>query len=81
MDNTCFYTCEIKNVEKHIKDLITNSAEIENIENMILGGRQPAEILQLFPHYHIEHITKLVENIAHYCWFSESTESKKGGKN
>ena len=50
--------------------VLEQAAETEHMENLIMGGADTAEILNLFPQYSTEDINKRFEIIAKNCWYS-----------
>ena len=54
----------MENVQAYI-----NAADAEHIENLVLSGMKPVEILAMHPHYEVEAIEKAVERVAKYMWY------------
>jgi len=52
-------------------DTAHKDAERENIDNLLLGGATPHDIMQKYPHFNGEEIKKRIKHIATYCWLSE----------
>jgi len=57
--DTYFDTCELK-----------KATELEHAEYLATAGADTAEILELFPHYDIEIIDKIIERVAWFCFIS-----------
>lgn len=47
------------------------SAEREHIENLVLGGAQLPQILEIFPQYDRNCIVKIIESVARFCWLDK----------
>ena len=64
---------------EHIQDFYSldclqagnDACELEHIEYLITGGTDPAKIIEMFPHYSIEKIEKMVKRVAGFCWYGD----------
>lgn len=58
-------------------------AELEHMENLILGGADGETIQKLYPHYDKDEISRVVKNLARFYFMSDeeaSTRTTANGK-